>query len=138
MNSEQLKERGFEREFIFTTSRSSGPGGQNVNKVNSKVELRFSIHQSIVLSDFEKHRLLNRISHNLISTGELVFVSQTYRSQQRNKEDAIERFFFYLAQTLTRKKRRKPTKPTRASVEKRLNKKRNLSQIKQKRKRPEL
>ena len=138
MDIGQLKKRVFEKEFYFSTSRSTGPGGQNVNKVNSKVELRFDIYNSIILTQEEKQILLSKTSQHLTNIGELLFISQTSRSQFTNKETTIEKFYSYLVQALTPQKKRKPTRPSKNSIEKRLTKKRILSEIKHRRKKPDL
>jgi ribosome-associated protein len=138
MNIDRLKERGFDKEFVFKASRSAGPGGQNVNKVNSKVELRFDIQKSVALNDIEKQRILSKNSLYLTQSCELVFTAQTNRSQVKNKEEVTEKFFSYLVKVLTVPKKRKPTKPGKNAIEKRLTKKRNLSEIKQRRIKPKL
>lgn len=120
-------------EFIFQTSRSSGPGGQNVNKVNSKVELRFSISNSQFLSEEQKEILLSRLSNRINLEGYLVVVSQKDRSQIANKEDVINKTYVMLAKALKPVKSRKSTRPTRSSIEKRLNEKRIKGEIKQSR-----
>jgi ribosome-associated protein len=117
-------------EFQFLTSRSSGPGGQNVNKVNSKVELRFDIQNSILLSDEQKEILQVKLATKISSEGILSIVSQIDRSQLANKEDAIRKFYLLITKALTPVKRRKRTKPTLTSVEKRLTGKRIKSEIK--------
>ena len=120
-------------EFIFQASRSSGPGGQNVNKVNSKIELRFHIQNSLLLTDNQKEILLSKLSTKISSDGFLIVISQRDRSQLVNKEDAIRKVYELLDKALRPVKRRKSTRPTRSSVEKRLTEKRIKSDIKQKR-----
>jgi len=120
-------------EFQFLTSRSSGPGGQNVNKVNSRVELRFDIQNSLLLSDDQKEILQSKLATKISIEGILSVVSQIDRSQLANKEDAIRKFYLLLNKALTPVKRRKRTKPTLTSVEKRLTGKRIKSTIKQNR-----
>lgn len=120
-------------EFQFLTSRSSGPGGQNVNKVNSKVELRFDIQNSSLLTDDQKEILLAKLSTKITSEGILSVVSQRDRSQLSNKEDAIEKFYLLISKALKPVKRRKNTRPTKSSVERRLTIKRMKSEIKQNR-----
>jgi ribosome-associated protein len=122
-------------EIQFLTSRSSGPGGQNVNKVNSRVELRFDIQNSMLLSDEQKKILQVKLATKISSEGILSVVSQIDRSQLANKEDAIRKFYVLLTKALTPVKRRKRTKPTLTSVEKRLSGKRIKSEIKQNRQR---
>jgi ribosome-associated protein len=131
-----LENRDFSSEFSFATSRSSGPGGQNVNKVNSKVELRFSVEQSILLSDREKQIILIKLKNRINSESELIITVQTDRSQLKNKEDAIAKFYELLIKALTPRKPRRATRPTKASVEKRLDTKKILSEKKAQRKYP--
>ncbi len=120
-------------EFQFLTSRSSGPGGQNVNKVNSKVELRFDIQNSDLLSEDQKNILLVKLASKITSEGILSIVSQRDRSQLSNKEDAIEKLYLLIAKALTPVKPRKNTRPTKGSVERRLATKRIKAEIKQNR-----
>ncbi len=134
MENEHFSGRDFSNEFIFNASRSSGPGGQNVNKVNTKVELRFNIPESSLLSAEEKEILLNLLKKKISSDGFLIIVSQSERSQLKNKEKTIEKFYTLLKKSLTPKKKRKPTKPGTAAKEKRLEEKRILSEKKTRRK----
>ncbi len=129
-----LDERDFQSEFEFNASRSSGPGGQNVNKVSSKIELRFNIQKSEVLEDGEKQIILTRLSNKINHNGELIIVSQSERSQLKNKERAIERFYQILNKALKPNKIRIKTAPTQASKEKRLEEKRIQAKIKENRK----
>ena len=130
-----LNERDFSGEMHFSASRSSGPGGQNVNKVNTKVELRFHVASSLLLSDEEKILILEKLAKKINSEGELILVSQTERSQIKNKEKVIEKFYSLLIRALTPRKKRKPTKPSLASKEERLEEKRKLSEKKERRRR---
>lgn len=123
-------------EFEFFTSRSSGPGGQNVNKVNSKVELRFDIPNSLILTVEQKEKLLTKLTSKLTVDGVLIIASQRDRSQLSNKEDAIIKFYKLVNAALKPVKRRKATRPTKSSVENRLAGKRIKSEIKQSRQRP--
>lgn len=127
----QLKQRSLEKELIFKTSRSSGPGGQNVNKVNTRVELRFNIDQSQLLNEHEKHLILSKWASKISRDGFLIIVAQESRSQLTNKEAAINRFYNMLALAVTPVKKRKPTKRTKTSVVKRLENKKHLSAKKQ-------
>ncbi|MDP3913359.1 MAG: alternative ribosome rescue aminoacyl-tRNA hydrolase ArfB [Bacteroidota bacterium] len=120
-------------EFIFQASRSSGPGGQNVNKVNSKIELRFNIQNSSILTDDQKEILLTKLSTKISLDGFLIVISQRDRSQLVNKEDAIRKLYELIEKALRPVKRRKSTRPTRSSVEKRLTGKRIKADIKQNR-----
>ena len=125
-----FSERDFSSEFIFQTSRSSGPGGQNVNKVSSKVELRFNLLSSTLLDEHEKAVIAEKLVNKINNEGELVLVAQTDRSQLKNKEKVIEKFYHLLEKALTPPKKRYRTRPTKASVEKRLESKRIKSMIK--------
>jgi len=128
----------FEPELHFSSSRSSGPGGQNVNKVNTKIELRFHISASQILTDKEKEILLNKLKNKINKEGELIIVSQEDRSQTKNKESAIEKFLSILTEALTPVKKRRATKPTRASNKRRLVGKKLISEKKMHRKKPDL
>lgn len=124
-------------EFKFSASRSGGPGGQNVNKVSTKVELRFALFQSNVLSEHEKRIVKFKLARRINNEEEIVMVSSVERSQWRNKETVIEKFFRLVEDALTTVKRRIKTSPTRASKRRRIEGKKLLSQKKQMRKRPE-
>ncbi len=123
MDTEELKERNFENEFIFSASRSSGPGGQNINKVNSKVELRFNVQNTTLLSPEEKEIITRKLKKKINKEGELVLVSQTQRTQLMNKKMVTEKFYDLISKALTLPVKRRPTRPTKASVVKRLERK---------------
>lgn len=125
-------------EFIFTATRSSGPGGQNVNKVSSRVELRFSIIKSSFLSDLQKERIRIKLKNRINAEDELILVSQSERTQPGNKEKTIALFFALVEKALTVSRKRIKTAPTLASQEKRLEKKKITGQKKQMRKPPEI
>jgi ribosome-associated protein len=125
MTPEELKKRNFENEFLFTTSRSSGPGGQNVNKLNTKVELRFSISNTTLFSDEEKELIRRKLTNKINSADELILVSQSGRTQLMNKKLVTEKFYSALAKALTTLPKRKATRPTIASVKKRIEEKRS-------------
>ncbi|NOU58547.1 alternative ribosome rescue aminoacyl-tRNA hydrolase ArfB [Marinifilum caeruleilacunae] len=124
-------------EFEFITSRSSGPGGQNVNKVNSRVELRFSVFESKILSEDEKEIIFRKLYHNINKEGILSVTAQTERSQILNKEIAIQKFYQWIELALTPVKPRKKTRPTRSSVEKRKTDKQQQSKKKENRRKPD-
>lgn len=126
----KLQDRDFDRELQFQAARSGGAGGQNVNKVATKVELRFHVHDSALLSDEEKTLVLEKLAGRINSEGYLLLTCQTERSQLQNKEACISKFYELLRQALTRQKKRKATKPTKTSVRKRLEVKKKQSQKK--------
>lgn len=117
-------------EFVFQTSRSSGPGGQNVNKVNSRVELRFDVPNSVLLNEVQKAVLLTKLATRMTSEGILILTSQEDRSQLKNKELVVSRFYQLLQAALKPVRKRRKTRPTRASVEKRLQSKKQKSERK--------
>lgn len=126
-----------EQEITFSATRSSGPGGQNVNKVNTQVELRFSVKYSGLFSDVEKDRIFLKLKNRINSEGELIVTSQTGRSQLDNKEKALEKLFELIEKALTIQKKRLKSAPTYASRLKRLESKKNQALKKQLRKPPE-
>lgn len=123
-------------ELTFTTSRSSGPGGQNVNKVNTKVTLKFDIDGSTILEEKEKHLLLQKLRSRITTEGVLLISSQDKRSQLQNKEAVISKLDLLLRKAFEKRKVRKTTKPTKGSVQDRLNKKKQLSDKKKWRQKP--
>jgi ribosome-associated protein len=125
-----LKERELERELVFQASRSGGAGGQNVNKVATKVELRFHVNNSEILTDEEKALVQQKLANRINNEGYLQVVCQTERSQLQNKELCIERFYELLRQAFTKQKKRKATKPSKASVKRRLEGKQKQAQKK--------
>jgi ribosome-associated protein len=129
-----MMNRDFNSEFEFITSRSGGPGGQNVNKVSSKVMLCFDIQKSALLSDTEKELIHNKLANKINTAGILQIVSQKERTQLGNKELCIEKFYAMIEKALTIPKRRRKTRPSKTAIEKRLDFKRKLSEQKQNRK----
>lgn len=123
-------------EFEFTYARSSGPGGQNVNKVNSKALLRWPVSRSPSLPPDVRERFLRRFASRLTTEGELLISSQRYRDQGRNADDCLEKLRVMVAEVAVRPVTRRKTRPTRSSTEKRLEKKREASSKKQLRQRP--
>lgn len=120
-------------ELTFLTSRSSGKGGQHVNKTESKVDLVFDLENSEGLSMEEKEWLREKLSSKL-KDGKLHIVAQTDRSQIKNKAEAITKFFDLLKKSLVKPKKRKPTKISKAVKEKRLNTKKIRKEVKVNRK----
>ncbi len=110
-------------EIKFSTSRSSGPGGQNVNKVNTKVSLRWNVVESAILLPDQKELLLKKWATRLTVDGALLIVSQEKRSQLQNKEDALGKLNQLLKEAFAKRKKRKKTKPSKDAVQKRLNQK---------------
>jgi ribosome-associated protein len=127
-------ERDFSEEFVFSATRSSGPGGQHVNKVSTRIELRFDVAGSRLLGDEEKEIILDKLSNRISKDGKLLLVSQTERSQYDNKLKAIEKFYALVRKALTPVKKRKKTTPTSGSRMKRLEGKQLLSEKKARRK----
>jgi ribosome-associated protein len=130
MTPEELKNRSLESEFIFSTSRSSGPGGQNVNKVSTKVELRFNLNLSTNLFEEEKELIFNKLRNKINKEGEIILVSQSERTQLMNKNAVIEKFYDFVSKALTKPSQRYSTRPTLTSKIKRLERKRSRGNIK--------
>ncbi|RRQ50132.1 aminoacyl-tRNA hydrolase [Maribacter algicola] len=126
------------RELQFKAIRSSGPGGQHANKVSSKVELTFDLATSEGLSVPEKERLLKRLDTKLNKDGNILLQCDESRSQHKNKDLVIQRFFGILEAALTVRKKRKASKPSKSAIEKRLKSKKIASLKKANRGKPEL
>ena len=134
MNPEELKRRNLENEFVYSTSRSGGPGGQNVNKVSTKVELRFSLLSTSFLSETEKEITFKKLKNKINKEGELLIVSQSERTQLLNKKAVTEKFYDLVSKALTLPLKRRSTRPTLTSKIKRLETKRNRGVVKKLRK----
>jgi len=134
MTPDDLKTRHFENEFIYSTSRSSGPGGQNVNKISSKVEIRFDLLSTSSFTELEKEMIFLRLKHKINKEKEIFLVSQSERTQLMNKIAVTEKFYKLVSKALTIQKKRKPTRPTLTSKMKRLDTKRIHSNLKKLRK----
>lgn len=125
-------------ELTYKAVRSSGAGGQNVNKVSSKVVLTFDVNASKSLSDEEKVLVSEKLSTRLTSENILILNADDDRSQLKNKEIVTKRFLDMIGKALVVPKKRKATKVPRSVIEKRIKAKRNLSEIKQSRKKPDV
>ncbi len=124
------------REFHFTFSRSSGPGGQNVNKLNTKATLRWAVATTKSLPDDVRERFSAKYPRRITSEGDLLVVSQRFRDQGRNVADCLEKLREMLLCVSVAPKPRKRTKPSRGSVKRRLEGKRRRAKTKQLRRRP--
>ncbi len=133
-----VTERPFQKEFSFQTARSSGPGGQHVNKTETKVELRFHIDNSQLLTEEEKDVLKKKLANRITNEGFLSITVQEYRSQLKNKQLAVELFMELFQKALKKRKKRIPTRPTKSAVEKRIQGKKKTSEKKSNRGKPEV
>jgi ribosome-associated protein len=126
------------REIQFSFVRSSGPGGQNVNKVASKAVLRWQIGSSSSIGDDLRARLVARLGRRVNDRGELVLASQRFRDQAKNVEDCLQKFRALLAAAAATRKKRKKTRLPKSAREARLKQKRTTSEKKQYRRKPRL
>jgi ribosome-associated protein len=122
-------------EITFTASRSGGPGGQNVNKVNTRVTLAFDVVGSPTLVPRQKARILERLATRISRDGVLQVVSQRHRTQAANRTAALERFVELLRIALAREAPRVPTRPTRMATERRVESKKLRGRLKRQRSR---
>ena len=122
-----------DEEITFTASRSGGPGGQNVNKVSTRVTLSFDLRNSSALSEIQRIRISQKLQSRINKDGILRVVSQRTRSQDLNRADALDRFVELLKDALSVDPIRVRTRPSRASKEKRLQEKKRLTGIKKER-----
>ena len=126
------------KELHFKAIRSSGAGGQHVNKVSSKIELTFDLENSEALNDDEKTLLKSKLSSKLTTENILILTVEETRSQHKNKELAIKKFVSLIETNLKKTKKRTPTKPSKAVIKKRLETKEKTSGKKALRKKPKL
>ena len=125
------------KELIVTSARSSGPGGQNVNKVESKVIVRFNVRKSQVLTDEEKIIIQGFYSNQITNDGDIITSCETHRSQLKNKELAFKKMDRLLKIPFIKPKARKKTKPSKSAIQKRLSEKKMNAKKKQQRQKPE-
>ena len=120
-------------EIRLDYARSGGPGGQNVNKVASKAVLRFDLRHSPSIPEPARQRALGKLASRLTRSGEIVLSCDTYRDQPRNREAVIERLRVLLAEAVAVPRKRRPTRPTRAARERRLDEKKQRGRLKRQR-----
>lgn len=125
-----IREIDFSSELTFKTSRSSGKGGQHVNKTESRVELFFDVAKSQILTEEQKQKLFEIIPNRISQDGVLHIAADPDRSQLVNKKTVIEKFFQLLEKALKPQKKRKPSKPSKAAKEKRIQTKKKRSEKK--------
>ncbi|MDO6760594.1 alternative ribosome rescue aminoacyl-tRNA hydrolase ArfB [Tamlana sp. 2_MG-2023] len=126
------------KELSFKAIRSSGSGGQHVNKVSSKIELTFDLNNTLVLSETQKKRLFRKLQNRLTNEGVLILQCDESRSQHKNKELAITRFLELITEGLKVRKRRIPTKIPKSVIKKRLKSKKQVSDKKANRRKPDI
>lgn len=122
-----------QNELIFKASRSSGPGGQNINKLNTKATVILDIENCFCLNSEQKEIILKKLRSRLTKDNRLIVESQKFRTQKANRDYAVEKLTILLENALKKPKTRKPTRPTFTAVEKRLKSKKTRSLLKQQR-----
>ncbi|WP_299553430.1 alternative ribosome rescue aminoacyl-tRNA hydrolase ArfB [Seonamhaeicola sp.] len=133
-----FSEEALLKEFTFKAVKSSGSGGQHVNKVATKVELYFDLNNSLVFSEDQKQQLLLKLRHKLTKDGVLVLQCDDTRSQHKNKALVIKRFFELIRRSLIVRKKRVATKTPRSVIRKRLKNKRKQAEKKANRQKPDM
>lgn len=131
-----MKTENILKELNFKAIRSSGAGGQHVNKTSSKIELTFDLENSTSLTDAQKELLKTKLSSKLTKENVLILFCEETRSQHRNKDLAIKRFLSLIKTNLIRPKKRRPTKPSKASIKRKAENKQRTSIKKALRKKP--
>jgi ribosome-associated protein len=125
-----------ERELVFTFARSSGPGGQNVNKTETKATLRWAVRQSPSLPADVRARFVRSFATRITTQGELVLSSQRHRDRLRNIDDCLEKLAAMLRAVATPRRKRRPTRPSRGAVERRITEKKRRGSSKSERRKP--
>ena len=116
----EFKQEKLQAEVSFSYSRSSGPGGQKVNKTETRVELFWNVEDSLLFSPVQKQRLQEKLSHRMNNSGEVHFYSDQFRTRPQNQKACVKNLVAAIEKALTLPKPRKKTKPTKSSVEKRI------------------
>lgn len=129
-SSAQISSKYLSGELIILTSKSGGPGGQHVNKTNTKVILKWDIANSTLVTEEERLILLNKLSTFTTIDGVLLVSAQNTRSQLQNKVEALKKLDLLIKKAFTKRKKRRSTKPTKSSVRKRLDSKKKLGEKK--------
>jgi len=133
-----MNKENIQKELNFKASRSSGAGGQHVNKVSSRIELVFDLEKSTALYENEKQLLKQKLASKLTKENRLILSCEATRSQHRNKEIAIQKFLQLIVENLVRPKKRRPTKPSKASLRRHSETKQRTAVKKTLRKKPKL